>query len=362
VRYVLGVDGGGSKIECLAADEQGRLLGYGHGGPVNTNYVPRREAVDSLKRAIDSALAEAGLCGDKIETCCISAPMEPGVIAEAAKACRLGRVTGAAEGETPRWAARFWSQDRIGVTVDAGTGSLARGWALDGREASAGGWGATLGDEGSGYWIGLQAMIAVLQAHDGRMAKTSLTEPVLQHFGMTDVVDMVFRASQGLVKGEGAAQVRVVHDSGRQAGQEEQAVAGMHIRERSGHLSLTRNQVACLCPVVAQVAARGDQRAVEILREAGYELGRLGVAVIRRLGLEKDEFAVVPFGGVFRIGDMVLRSFRENILSTAARAKIVVPQFDPVVGAVLLALDEIRVAIDGGVLERIEQGAMQLHA
>ena len=66
MRYVLGIDGGGSKTACLAADEMGKLLGYGRGGPVNTNYVLRQEAVDSLKCAINTALEEAGLRGDQI--------------------------------------------------------------------------------------------------------------------------------------------------------------------------------------------------------------------------------------------------------------------------------------------------------
>ncbi len=362
MRYVLGVDGGGSKTACLAADEQGRLLGYGCGGPVNTNYVPRREAIESLQRAIHTALMEARLCGEQVETLRISAPMEPGAIEEAMEACRIKRVTRAAEGETPRWAARFWMDERVGVTVDAGTGSLARGWAGDGREASAGGWGATLGDEGSGYWISIQAMMAVLQAHDGRIEKTMLTKPVLEHFGMPDVVDMVLRATLGLAQVENAAQVGVVHDAGECSGKEEKTEGGLRFRVRSRQKPLSRYEVAGLCPVVAQVARQGDGKAAEILREAGYELGRLGVAVIKRLGMETDEFAVVPFGGVFRIGEPVLQSFRETISSIAARARVVEPQFEPVVGAALLALNDIGAAIDDHTIAAIARSSIHFPA
>ena len=362
MRYVLGVDGGGSKIACLAADERGRLLGYGFGGPVNTNYVPRHEALESLNRAIQAALAEARLQGEQIETLCISAPIEPGVVEEVMDSLRLRHVIRAAEGETPRWAARFWIDGRVGVTVDAGTGSLARGWAADGRESSAGGWGATLGDEGSGYWISLQAMIAVLQAHDGRIENTSLTSAVFEHFGMSDAVDMVFRATLGLVQEESAAQVGVVHDSGGSFGDGEMATGGMRFRARTSHRSLTRCQVASLCPVVAQVAQRGDWKAGEILRGAGYELGRLGVAVVKRLGMEKDEFAVVPFGGVFGCGEPVFRSFRETVLTTAAHARVVRPQFEPMVGSVLLALNDIGVPIDDHILAPIERSSNQFPA
>jgi len=358
MRYVLGVDGGGSKTTCLAADGTGRLLGYGRGGPINTNYVLHQEAVESLKCAINTALEAAGLRGDQIETLCISAPMAPDAIEEVMKECGVRQVTRAAEGETPRWAARFWIDGHIGVTIDAGTGSMARGWSRDGREVGAGGWGATLGDEGRGYWIGTKAMIAILQAYDGRIAETMLTQSVLAHFGMSDVLDMVFQASQGLVRTPGA-EVGVAPDSGAECSNAgEASVGGVFFHKRTRKEPLTRYEVATLCPVVTNVAQQGDGKAIEILEEAGYELGRLGVAIIERLNMESDEFAVVPFGGVFRAGELVLHSFRETILAAAPRAKVVKPRFEPMVGAVLLALSKIGVVIDDQIIETIEQSSI----
>jgi len=360
VRYVLGIDGGGSKTACLAADETGKLLGYGRGGPVNTNYVLRQEAVESLKCAINTALEEAGLRGEQIATLCISAPMEPGAVEEVMKECGIRHVIRAAEGETPRWAARFWIDGHIGVTVDAGTGSMARGWSRDGKEAGAGGWGATLGDEGSGYWISMKAMIAVLQAYDGRIAETMLPKPVLGHFGMSDVLDMMFQVSQGLVRTTDAG---VAPDSGSECSDAgEASVGGVLFHKRTRNEPLTRYEVATLCPVVVKVAQQGDWKAIGILKEAGYELGRLGVAIIKRLSMESDVFAVVPFGGVFRAGELVLHSFRETILAAAPRAKVVKPQFEPMVGAVLLALSDIGVVIDDQIIEAIEQSSINFPA
>ncbi len=66
---------------------------------------------------------------------------------------------------------------------------------------------------------------------------------------------------------------------------------------------------------------------------------------------------MVPFGGVFRIGEPVLGSFRETILAAAPRALVVQPRFEPVVGAVLLALHEIGAEIDAAVLAAIEGSA-----
>lgn len=362
MRYVLGADGGGSKIACLIAEETGRLLGYGLGGPVNTNYVARRQAVASMSYAIQTALEGAGLRGRQMETLCLSAPMAPDAVAEAAEECGIGPVIRAAEGQTPRWAAHYWTDMRIGVTVDAGTGSMARGWARDGREAGSGGWGSTLGDEGSGHWISMQAMVAVLQAHDGRIAETRLAAPVLRHFGMSDILDMVFQVSQGLVKAMDAEQ-GVGPDSGferPEAGSP--PVGGVLIHKRTRPGPLARHEVATLCPTVVSVARQGDWKAIEILERAGHELGRLGVALIRRLGMEKDEFAVVPFGGVFRAKELVLDSFRATICAAAPRARVVEPRFEPVVGAALLALSEIGVVINDPVISAVEATATRFPA
>jgi N-acetylglucosamine kinase-like BadF-type ATPase len=365
MRYVLGVDGGGSKVTCLAANEEGRLLGYGRGGGVNTNYVLRQEAMDSLKSAITTALKEANLRGQQIETLCISAPMGPDTLGKVIEECGIKHVIRAAEGETPRWAARFWIDGRVGVTVDAGTGSLARGWARDGREVGAGGWGAALGDEGSAYWISFKAIQAVLQALDGRIEETMLTKAVLEHFGLSRVDEIPFRVHVGVETAETVTgdQTRFTMDSGivvdKSAAQEaESSEGGLFYRKVRHKQPLKRHEIASFCPIVAKLAQQGDWKALEILEEAGYELGRLGSAIIKRLGMGEDEFVVVPFGGVFRAGDVVLRTFKETIRAAASRAKIVETKFEPEVGAVLLALDDIGIAINDQIIDAVEQSSI----
>jgi N-acetylglucosamine kinase-like BadF-type ATPase len=267
-------------------------------------------------------------------------------------------VTRAAEGETPRWAARFWIEGHIGVTVDAGTGAMARGWSKDGREAGAGGWGATLGDEGSGYWIGMEAMRAILKAFDGRIKPTLLTDPILKQLDLSDLLDLVFMADTRLVREvEAERQVRVAPDSGAECSSTGELWAGgVYFREKSVRRgSLSRSEVAGLCRTVATVASWGDWKAKEILSTAGHELGEAGAAVIRRLGMQNEEFAVLPFGGVFRAGELVLGAFRNRIEATAPLARIVAPRFEPVVGAILMALDRLGLEINDAIKAAVEQ-------
>lgn len=359
--YVLGVDGGGSKTLCLAAETGGKLLGMGRGGPANTNYVRRQVAAQSLVDAIQGALEQAGLQGAQIDCLCISAPAEPEAIAEALRACKIQHMVRAAEGETPRWAMRFWSDLPLRVTVDAGTGSLARAWAQDGRVASAGGWGGTLGDEGSGYWISIQAMRAVLQAHDGRIPATRLTQAVFAHFGMSDAFDLVFRATQGLVQPDLERRYAVAPDSGSEHGRDkEKETGGLVFQEIKQVKPLSRDEIASLCPVVVQVAQEGDEKARQILADAGEELGNLALAVIRRLGMEEEAFALAPFGGVFKAGELVTGSLRQSVLCVAERVRVVTPRYEPVHGAVLLALNELGIPITSEVLSALKNSTVSV--
>nr|WP_236778921.1 BadF/BadG/BcrA/BcrD ATPase family protein [Agromyces seonyuensis] len=69
----------------------------------------------------------------------------------------------------------------FGAVVAAGTGVVTLGVGAGGV-ARVDGWGFLIGDAGSGYWIGRAALDAVLRAHDGRGAATSLSGPVLAEF------------------------------------------------------------------------------------------------------------------------------------------------------------------------------------
>jgi N-acetylglucosamine kinase-like BadF-type ATPase len=70
-----------------------------------------------------------------------------------------------------------------GVVLAVGTGAVAQGIAADGRACQVDGWGQWLGDEGSGAWIGREALRAVLRALDGRGPATTLMAAAQRQFG-----------------------------------------------------------------------------------------------------------------------------------------------------------------------------------
>jgi len=78
-----------------------------------------------------------------------------------------------------------------GILLISGTGSIALGRGVDGSTLRVGGWGAHLGDEGSGYRIGLSALRALARGEDGRGVSTDLRDPVLKALGLDRPADLI---------------------------------------------------------------------------------------------------------------------------------------------------------------------------
>jgi N-acetylglucosamine kinase-like BadF-type ATPase len=185
-----------------------------------------------------------------------------------------------------------------GVAVISGTGSNVFGVGGDGRCWRAGGWGHVLGDEGSGYWIGLKAISAVLHDRDGTGPATQLSEAALEFFGVDSV----------------QALVRLVYGK-----------------------PLSKSEIAAFAVRAAEDAEQGDQVAISIYRQGASELGAQIAAVIARTGLE-GEFPIGFVGSSFKAGEVFLAPLSEAIVQRAPEAQVHVVEVAPVAGALMLAM------------------------
>ena len=311
----MGVDGGGSQTRCIVADLSGRLLARGKAGPSNPLTVGVEAATKAITKAIELAVHQSGV--PRFRAACLGlAGVERPYgredlqrnIAALGLADRLLVVSDAAAA----MAGATGFED--GVVVVAGTGSIAYGVNADGETARAGGWGWIFGDEGSGYDIGRRAIVAALRSYDMRGERTVLGDKLKAELGvknLTELIDLLY------VKG------------------------------------MKSNEVAALAPLVAEAVEEGDEVAVRILMEAGVELGRAAVAVIRRLRLQGG-FTVAWTGGVFQLSELIRASFEETIKRVAPECSIVPSRFEPAVGAVLLALRDLGVEVNEAFLRRVE--------
>ena len=93
--------------------------------------------------------------------------------------------------------------------------------------------------------------------------------------------------------------------------------------------------------MVYTVAVQGDSVALSIIQWAGSELGYTAQAVIRQLGVEQLEFEVVLVGSLYEMGEMLIEPMRQVITSEAPHARLVRLSSPPVVGGVLLAMEQL---------------------
>ena len=323
MKLFLGIDGGQSATKSILADASGQVLGAGSGGPAIhlKDGATREHARRALHEAIHQALGQAGL-SDATEIACAFLGFSgvAGPEAPAAKTyCEVVQEQFAVRSifidHDARTALAGAIPSMTGVIAIAGTGSIAFAMNASGASARAGGWGYLLGDPGSAYEIGRQALAAVALAHDGAGPPTLLSSVLLQALHVHDPADIT----------------QVVY------------------RDASPKL-----RIADVSPMVAAAAASGDKVAKGIFDEAGRGLGRMACTAIRKLTpLPSLTFSGV--GGVFESGELLWKPYREFVVTEWSRAQVVAPEHPPLLGALILAFQKSGLDTSQGWRERVRR-------
>jgi N-acetylglucosamine kinase-like BadF-type ATPase len=302
VTYFIGVDGGASKTAALVVDHQGRTLGRGLAGPSNHLRVGIEMATRNVERAVSIALVEAGIAIRDVEYayCGIAGADHPFHRERVVDSLRIFFPRGNFIVDTDARVALTGAVGfGAGIVVIAGTGSVAFGRNAANEEARAGGWGPTLGDEGSGYWIAREGLAAIVRAHDGRGFATKMSELMCEAYGMCEPGDLP----------------KFVY------------AATTHV-----------DDIARYGKLVIDAAHAGDDVAREILTRGGSELAECVLAIARRLQMTGTEFPVAYVGGAFHAAEMLLSPMRLRIQRDAPGAGLVPPQRTPVEGAAMMAM------------------------
>jgi N-acetylglucosamine kinase-like BadF-type ATPase len=318
MEIILAIDGGGSRTRCLAVNREGQVVGAGESGPSNHLLVPRDVLIDSLAEATGKALAQSGsLTGQVI---CVSAGMA-GVDYDKAGAAemkdafrKLGFTRLLINGDMVIAHAGALA-GRSGVLALAGTGSCILGIGPGGERVKVGGWGPVYGDEGSAYRIGQTALRVAARGYDGRGPQTTLVGALLNALKLNNFPETLGR---------------------------------VYVEQ------MEPRQVAALSRVAYKAAESGDEPARKIFIQAGEDLAEAVAAAARRLNLERGELFVSYQGSVFEACDLVRARFTEVLDQTFASVTITPPQFEPVVGALLIACESIGWTLDQSALEALE--------
>jgi N-acetylglucosamine kinase-like BadF-type ATPase len=294
-RFVMGIDGGATKTLAAVLDLRTRALHVGHGGPSNEDAVGAKAAVEALLGAADEALERAGIASSQLGAAvlAVAGTDTAGVTRNVHAARADGWVV--TNDVVAAWATATGAGP--GVAAIAGTGSNVFGVGPDGHSWRAGGWGHLLGDEGSGYWLGIQSIKAALRDREGSGPSTALSEAAPVFFGQPSV----------------------------------EAVAS-HVYSKP----LTKGEIAAFGIETAKLAEQGDAVARGLYEDGARELGEQIAAVIRHAGLQ-GEFPVGLIGSAYKAGRVFVGPLEHVIHECAPDARVSTVEMAPVGGSLLLA-------------------------
>ena len=302
--FVLGIDAGGSKTVCLLSDGDGEVRRSARGPGANLAVLGELEVEKVLYELMEQVLTDER-SGPAAAICLGIAGVDRAEDAAVIRGIlrRIGQKAPVLVVNDALIALEAGAGGGPGIVIIAGTGSICYGRNEKGQAARAGGWGYILADEGSGWWIGQRAIMAVMRQFDGRGPATALTPRVLAHFGVAEPFQLVYE---------------------------------VYYRDTR------RRLIPSLSEAVRTSADEGDPVAREIIAGAAAELV-VGVrSVAERLEMRGGQFPLVLAGSIFRVLPALKADVIERVAEVVPRSQPRTLDAEPALGAVRLALAEAR--------------------
>ena len=319
----IGVDGGGSKTDVASRARTARPRATPRGPQSSPHHLGIEGALDVIEATLDEALAEAGSraatgTSPRSRRCRSPGadfPDEVEAITAAVEARRWSRRTVVVNDTFAVLARRH--RPGLGRRGRLRLGINCVGVAPDGTHVRFPSLGAISGDWGGGYDLGLACAFAAARSEDGRGPKTTLERAVPAHFGLTTPHELALAIHRG---------------------------------------SITQRRLTELAPLVFAEAA-DDPVAAEIVARLADELAAIAGAAVQRLGLAGERTQVLLGGGIIQRNHATLVPLVEAKLREIGPAiEVHATSSPPVVGAALLALDELDATADAQARLRAELG------
>lgn len=291
--YFMGIDGGGSNLRVVITDEQQSSVAEAYSGSVNPSLIGRDASANNIQATMRSAMAQAdkpvvavgiGIAGAS------KAVAEDWLYSVVRAVLPDALVVPSSDNEIALVGA---TGKREGLLLLAGTGSGGFGINRAGQALQVGGWGYLLGDEGSGYWMGLKALKMVTNSLDAGKQPSQLVSLVMRELSATNnrgIINWVYHEDKSPIP-----------------------------------------RIAKLVPLVLQAAADGDKMALDILEEGTDYFCNLTSILKERLDMPVPEIA---FAGSLLTTDNIYSNRLIEKLNLLERPKT---RYEPMIGAALLA-------------------------
>lgn len=304
--YVLGLDVGGTKTQAAVAEVSGKIIGEGFGGPGNHQTCGIKNATASMSAAMNAALAQAGL---KLQDMAYAVFGIAGADGPEDYEILLPAIRDIMEGIPFRVYHDSWiglraaTEDFVGIVSICGTGAGHSGRNRNGDELTLRNLDYLTGNLGGGSDIVEKALHYAFRSEEGTWDKSRLETEIPKVFGVLDM----------------------------------DAVCGILRREE-----MTEQHEYQIPILTFRLAKEGDKVAQDIITQMGYEEGRYGAAILKRLNMCDSPVPAVLIGSLFRTGEpLLIDSYMKAIHEAAPNAYAVILNEAPVAGAVKLAIDAV---------------------
>lgn len=297
---VCGIDGGGSVTKVVIADLHGNIVNYFSVASIN-HYGVGIEKAKKCYSGIAATLNEKLGCLPSVIFVGHSAFS---TLVDKEKVEEL--TDGVFQNAVVIFHADVYSallaftMGKAGAVLIAGTGSMACGIDANGTYHTVGGWGQTLGDEGSGYYLGIEGMKAAIHGFEGLAESTILTDKLIQYFKVEKLEEVI---------------------------------------EKFYNPPIEKKEVAAFAVEVDAAAMMGDAVAIKILEDAAHWLYRLAIAIAHKCNTDNVGY----YGSAINHNNTIRTILKQKL--TAHNITLAKPIFTAEIGAVFGALQEKGITI-----------------
>jgi N-acetylglucosamine kinase-like BadF-type ATPase len=313
--YYLGVDAGGTKTTAVLCSRRGEKLATSQMGPGNIAVLDRGTIAQLIRSLMDDLLA--GESVQQIKRACL-AFAGAGRPEEKKTASELIRTVGIENFDIMTDAEiRYYSifGDKSGILVSAGTGSICLVRTDDQKFVQIGGWGYLLGDEGSGFDIGRQAIKSVLNDLSKNESPSSFSQKILSFYGL--------EKSENLIS--------IIYSS----------------------INPPRLIASC-AKFVCDEADNGDPDAHRIVEQTTASLVDYAIEATKFIAKTgQNEYKVALAGGIFRDDSIITRKFHDKIQKMNLKITYMKQEMEPAAAGVLYALRQDNQEVVREILDKL---------
>jgi N-acetylglucosamine kinase-like BadF-type ATPase len=313
--YILSVDGGGTKTVAVLASLDGEIVSKSFSGPVNILENGEKMFKENIKESAGKVIKGFE---KNIVFSCFGLPAvgefenSEQVLSEIIEKTIGIKPSLVVNDVVIGWAGGSLGEDSMHLV--AGTGTIL--YAKKGeKEIRVSGWGSLIGDEGSAYYIGLEGIREVTKQLDGRSEKTILTDLIMNHINARipyQLIEWVYGLDE----------------------------------------NLRRTEIAKLAILVYEAAKQNDEKAMEILKRAAFELYECVEAAIKLMNFEKN---IISYSGSVLEKNEIVHSFFEKLVKDRfGNVDIHRSILPPVLGGVVLGMKKLKIEIKDDTVKKLK--------